>query len=102
VGELQHTTLQADLLLAEAARNCLAMAQSMLLQSIAFPAISCGVYGGNVMTWARIMQSVLAEKEDWGSLEIVIMVLHTEDDLEAFKLGWFGFPDEEDPLTELF
>jgi O-acetyl-ADP-ribose deacetylase (regulator of RNase III) len=63
VGPRYGVDLPADRLLASAYRNCLDLAVSHGCRSIAFPAISCGVYGYPHQEAARIAVSVCTRPE---------------------------------------
>ena len=64
-------------LLASAFRSSLALALDYALQSIAFPAISCGVYGYPIDEAAMISRRVVRER-DW-PLDEIRFVLFTDD-----------------------
>jgi O-acetyl-ADP-ribose deacetylase (regulator of RNase III) len=73
-------------LLASAYTNCLALARAHQLKTVAFPAISCGVYGYPLEDAARIaLGSVLAELEAHRELEQVRFVLFSQPVLKAFS-----------------
>lgn len=72
-------------LLASAYQRSLEIAHAHQLKSIAFPAISCGVYGYPLHEAAPIaLRSVVDAVRAGTSLESVRFVLFTEDTLEAF------------------
>lgn len=95
-GEMQVKAEKGDLLLARAIRACLTEAERMELRSIAFPAISCGVYGCLPWTFARLAREVLAEK-DW-NLDLIEFVLYNETEYEQFMVGWEPLPPEAEDL----
>jgi len=73
-------------LLAAAHRNCLVEAQRVEAVSVAFPAISCGVYGWRPKDAAPI--AVAAVREALGELpeiRIVRFVLYNDDALSAYR-----------------
>lgn len=73
-------------LLAEAYRNCLRLAVSKGLRTIAFPSIGTGAYGypiGKASRIALVTVKDFLERED--KLEKVIFVLFTRDDLETYR-----------------
>ena len=72
-------------LLASAYRSSLDLAVEHGLASIAFPAISCGVYGYPVREAAEIALGV-AREMDW-SLEVIRFVLFSEADLATFRVA---------------
>ena len=85
-GEQVADSKAAPLLLAACVRRCLSIAVARDLQSIAFPAISCGFYGGQPAVLASLAKKVLAER-DW-NLHEVRFVLYTEGEFNSFQAGW--------------
>ena len=73
-------------LLAAAFRSSLAIAVEHALQSIAFPAISCGVYGYPVDEAAAVSVQVVGER-DW-ELDEVRFVLFSDDVFAAWKRAY--------------
>jgi O-acetyl-ADP-ribose deacetylase (regulator of RNase III) len=72
-------------LLANAYCNSLQLADKLGLKSIAFPAISTGVYGFPKERAAKIAGSVLAQTiPELKSLQMVTMVFFSEEDFEIF------------------
>ncbi len=71
-------------LLAACFRSCLAEAQRIGARSIAFPAISGGVYGWDMAEVARIAVSTVRDA-DAGDFELVRFVLFSDDALEQFE-----------------
>jgi O-acetyl-ADP-ribose deacetylase (regulator of RNase III) len=69
-------------LLANAYQNSLRLAHQHDLRTVAFPAISCGVYGYPVEDAARIALSTLKEGLEAGLVKEAVIVLHGET---AFK-----------------
>jgi len=80
------TVVGANELLAKAIRACLSMAECMRIRSIAFPAISCGVYGCTIEAFAKVMQATLEEKR-W-DLDNLDIVLFTTEDYSRFDKAW--------------
>lgn len=82
-------------LLASCHRRSLEVARENRLRTIAFPAISCGVYGYPVPDAARIATVTVAEElEKHGSIDLVRFVLfgpdvfgHFEDALNSYEAG---------------
>jgi len=70
-------------LLASAFRSSLALAVQHALRSIAFPAISCGVYGYPLDEAAAVSAKVVLER-DW-ALDEVRFVLFSDDVFAAWK-----------------
>ncbi|MEZ7197721.1 O-acetyl-ADP-ribose deacetylase [Pseudodesulfovibrio karagichevae] len=66
-------------LLANAYRNSLRLAHEHDIRTVAFPAISCGVYGYPVEDAARIALSALKEGLEAGLVDEVIMILHSNN-----------------------
>ena len=74
VGPIYESDEVSRPILASAYRNSLALAQSQNLESIAFPAISCGVYGYPLESAAVVaVETCLSH---FGSLREVRMVLY--------------------------
>jgi O-acetyl-ADP-ribose deacetylase len=72
-------------LLASAYRACLAIAQGSGLRSVAFPAISTGIYGFPLgQATAVAVATVRRELEAPGSIERVIFACFSTDALEAY------------------
>jgi len=73
-------------LLADAYRNSLRLAEERGLTSIAFPAISTGVYGYPVQAAARIaLEVTVGRLGNEGSLRRVLFVLFSEPDLDVYR-----------------
>lgn len=70
--------------LADAYASCLALADELGLQSIAFPAISCGAYGYPVKDAAEIAVAALAKVPGKGSVRQVYMYLFSEAYFDVF------------------
>ena len=72
--------------LASCYRECLAMAEERHLESIAFPAISTGVYGYPMRDAAEIaIREIQSHLENPGTVARVTMVLFDEDALREFE-----------------
>lgn len=72
-------------LLASCYRNSLALAAAHGVRTIAFPAISCGVYGYPIQDAARIaVSTVAAVLEEVPSIEQVLFACFGADVLQAF------------------
>jgi len=76
-----------DRKLADATRNSLNLAQEEGLKSIAFPAISTGIFGFPKDRCARIMLATVAEtlREEETTLKEVIFCLWGEETLQVFQ-----------------
>jgi len=73
-------------LLAEAYRNCLELAVSKGLKTIAFPSISTGAYGYPLKESSRIALKMVKEfLENEDRLDQVVLVLFTHKSLEAHE-----------------
>ena len=55
------------------------------IRTIAFPAISCGVYGYPVREAARIALSVCVKEEATGDFDDIVLVLYGEDVSTAYR-----------------
>lgn len=87
VGPIYHDGESGEPeLLAGAYRNCFRIAREHQLRSIAFPAISTGVYGYPLPEAARIsLQVVLEEMENPGTLREVRFVLFDDRTYGAYR-----------------
>ncbi|MDX1632697.1 MAG: macro domain-containing protein, partial [Thermoanaerobaculia bacterium] len=83
VGPVYSGTDEDAELLASAHRSSLELAEEHDLRTVAFPAISCGVYGYPPEEAAEIASEVLEER-DW-DLDEVRFVLFSEGMLETWK-----------------
>ncbi len=73
-------------LLANCYRNSLALAEDHGIGSIAFPAISTGIFGYPVEEAAEVaLGTVSEEAEKLGRVRLVRLVLHSASDLEAHE-----------------
>jgi O-acetyl-ADP-ribose deacetylase (regulator of RNase III) len=86
VGPVYRGTPRDRELLAACYRNSLELAVQHHLASIAFPAISCGVYGYPLAEACRIAIDTTAEfLETHPSLERVVFVLFSAGDLKVYQ-----------------
>jgi O-acetyl-ADP-ribose deacetylase (regulator of RNase III) len=86
VGPIYSGTAHDAELLASCYRRSLELARERALNSIAFPAISCGVYGYPLDEAAPIALNTVAEiARDHQTPELARFVLFTEDVLDAFQ-----------------
>jgi O-acetyl-ADP-ribose deacetylase (regulator of RNase III) len=90
VGPIYDEEKAPEKLLASAHRHALELARKHALKSIAFPAISCGVYGYPLEEAAPI--ALAACEEHAGELEEVRFVLFSENVLEAWRRAAERFP----------
>jgi O-acetyl-ADP-ribose deacetylase (regulator of RNase III) len=74
-------------LLAKSIRSSLELAEANGIKTLAFPAISCGVFGCTVPVFAKVLHEVMAERE-W-PLDVWV-VLYEEWEFAEFKQTW-GF-----------
>ena len=73
-------------LLANCYRNALALVEERGIESIAFPAISTGVFGYPVEEAAEVaLQSVIERTENLQNVRLVRFVLFSEEDLEVYE-----------------
>ena len=67
-------------------RNSLALAVENGVRTIAFPAISCGVYGYPIDKACRVaIDTTIAFLEEHPSLEKIVFMLFSDADLEVYK-----------------
>ncbi len=78
-------------LLASCYHQSLDIAADNTLSSIAFPAISCGVYGYPIEKAVSIVKSVLLERQDHSSLTEVILCLFSEKDHQYYTDTFSAF-----------
>jgi O-acetyl-ADP-ribose deacetylase (regulator of RNase III) len=79
--------------LASCYRECLRLAESEKLASIAFPSLSTGIYGYPVQEAAAIALAAVREHLLAGSsLSLVRMVLFSEEDLSAYAAALEALP----------
>jgi len=84
VGPVWHGGDHGEARLLEACyRNSLALAQQYSVKTIAFPAISTGVYGYPKIEAATIALRVMLEYES--QFEAIIACCHSEEDLVLYK-----------------
>ncbi len=73
-------------LLASCYRECLRRAREHDVRSVAFPAISCGVYGFPIEKAAAIaIATVVAECGDQSGIERVLFILHSGRDHDTYR-----------------
>ena len=73
-------------ILAECYRNCLRLAEEKALDSIAFPAVSTGIFGYPVEEAAEVaLRTVLAAVASLRSVKRIRFVLYSEADLEVHE-----------------
>lgn len=86
----EHPLDTGAALLAACHRNCLAVADRLGLTSVAFPAISCGVYGWNARDAAPIAVSTVCEwlkRNPDTTIRRVRFVLFHDAAYDAFELA---------------
>ncbi|MGC3873005.1 O-acetyl-ADP-ribose deacetylase [Halomonas sp. GXIMD04776] len=84
VGPVYAKTKDKSHLLANCYRNALALADEHDCRSIAFPAISTGIYGYPFDEAAKVVLSVLAEELPRHELDVTLCFF-SDKDAEAFK-----------------
>lgn len=72
-------------LLAAAYRNCFRLARENRLRSIAFPAISCGVYGYPMKLGAAIALDAAHAEAGSGDFDRIILIQYSVPALECFQ-----------------
>lgn len=86
LGPVHGEDEPSDQLLADCYRNALTLADEQELGSIAFPAISTGVFGYPVEEAARVAVAAIRETApELRHVRRVRLVLFSEQDLEAFR-----------------
>ncbi|MDH5421185.1 MAG: O-acetyl-ADP-ribose deacetylase [Acidimicrobiia bacterium] len=80
---------EADLL-ASCYRKSLALAQQYDLKTIAFPAISCGVYGYPIGEAVDVAVTTIREHLEDSTLDEVILVAFNDEILSAYERGLAG------------
>lgn len=66
--------------------NCLEAADELKVQSLALPAISCGIYGGFIEDFANLLYKVITA-ENW-KIERLIVTLFTPLEYDEFMDIW--------------
>lgn len=89
VGPNRHAGQTDPSLLAAAFGNSLDVAEHLGASTVAFPAISAGVYGWDAREVAEIAASVVALPR-WTSVEEIRFVLFNGDVLDAFETAFRG------------
>lgn len=75
-----------DKLLANCYRNSLALAEEQGIESVAFPAISTGIFGYPLEEAAEVaLRVVIKEAESLQNVRLVCFVLFGEEDLEVYE-----------------
>src|ERR671916_1868862 len=75
-----------DELLANCYRNALALAEERAIKSVAFPAISTGIFGYPLEEAAEVaLRAVIEEAESLQNVRLVRFVLFGEEDLEVYE-----------------
>lgn len=86
VGPVYGGRPQDSALLASCYRNSLQLAADKKVKTIAFPAISCGVYGYPVEDACRIAVDTAARfLEERGSIEKILFVLFSQDHRKVYE-----------------
>ena len=84
VGPVWSTTEDRSGLLADCHRNALKVARELGAKTVAFPAISTGIYRWPLESAAGIAFTAVAEAEP-GTIEEVVFALRGEDAMRAFR-----------------
>jgi O-acetyl-ADP-ribose deacetylase (regulator of RNase III) len=86
VGPVYKGRPQDRDLLAACYRNSLKLAENYEVRSIAFPAISCGVYGYPIEEACRVaVETTLEMLEQISVIERVVFVLFSEGDAQVYR-----------------
>jgi O-acetyl-ADP-ribose deacetylase (regulator of RNase III) len=86
VGPVYRGTPRDKQLLSACYRNSLELAVQHYLASIAFPAVSCGIYGYPIEEACRIaIDTTVQFLETHPSLQKVVFVLFSAEDLKAYQ-----------------
>ena len=86
VGPVWHGGDQSEPeLLASCYRNSLSLAEQYDLKTIAFPAISCGVYGYPISEAVDVAVSTIREHLKDSKLDEVILVAFNDEILAAYE-----------------
>jgi O-acetyl-ADP-ribose deacetylase (regulator of RNase III) len=86
VGPVYSSKPSVPQLLASCYRNSLTLAAGKHLRSVAFPAISCGVYGYPIEEACRIAVDATSQMlEAHPGIERVVFVLFSENDAEVYR-----------------
>jgi len=86
VGPIYSGTSEDPRLLASCYQKSLQLAQSNALKTIAFPAISCGVYGYPISDACKIaVDTSLEMLPKCPNIECVIFILFSENDYNVYK-----------------
>lgn len=86
-----------DELLANCYRNTLALAEERGIESVAFPAISTGVFGYPIEEAAEVaLRAVLERVESLRKVRLVRFVLFGEEDLEVYENALLRLVERED------
>ncbi len=86
VGPVYSANPSVPELLASCYRNSLRLAAGKGLKSVAFPAISCGVYGYPIEEACRIAADTTCKMlEAHAGIERVVFVLFSEDDAAVYR-----------------
>ena len=78
-GHLRH--------LVASVMGCLTLAQKLGCKSVAFPALSCGIFGGRISTFAQVLHMTL-RRVGWEPIESLKVYLFDEADLLEFSETW--------------
>jgi len=86
LGPVYGVDTPSDVLLASCYRNALKLAEEHSIPSIAFPAISTGIFGYPVEEAARVaLSTILAEAPHLTSVKLIRFVLFSKADLDVHE-----------------
>ena len=86
VGPIYQGTPKDEVLLTSCYQNCFRLAAENTISSMAFPAISCGVYGYPINDACSIaLGTAFAALKQYPLLEKIVFVLFSSQDLAVYK-----------------
>lgn len=74
-------------------RTVFDLAQDHRVTHLAMPAISCGVFGCPMPTFAKVLHEVTAERAKWPTIQTVTLVLWHDDETKQFRDTWAWLAD---------
>jgi len=83
------TNQEARRLLERCLHACFTLAITKGVKALAFPAISCGVFGGDISVFAKVLHESMTALEGEGhTLPEISVVLFQDEELASFKDTW--------------
>jgi O-acetyl-ADP-ribose deacetylase len=97
LGPVYGQNRPEDELLANCYRNALALAEERAIESVAFPAISTGVFGYPLEEAAEVaLRTVIEKTESLRKVRLVRFVLFGEEDLKVYENALSRLVERED------